>query len=159
MREAVDELDQEALRELLRGIIDIPNGRTLLGESMGGSGRSSPIEGVPFDERAGRFANDQGRILPGLYCVGWAKRGPSGTIGTNRPDGYSVIDVVDEDIGSGHRKRGREGFDDLAAERRLDIVTFRDWQKIEEAEIAAARDGAPREKFVDIESMIAARGL
>ena len=120
---------------------------------------TSPIEGVPFDERAGRFANDQGRILPGLYCVGWAKRGPSGTIGTNRPDGYSVIDVVDEDIGSGHRKRGREGFDDLAAERRLDIVTFRDWQKIEEAEIAAARDGSPREKFVDIESMIAARGL
>ena len=120
---------------------------------------TSPIEGVPFDERAGRFANDQGRILPGLYCVGWAKRGPSGTIGTNRPDGYSVIDIVDEDIGSGHRKRGREGFDDLAAERRLDIVTFRDWQKIEEAEIAAARDGSPREKFVDIESMIAARGL
>lgn len=120
---------------------------------------TSPIEGVPFDERAGRFANDQGRILPGLYCVGWSKRGPSGTIGTNRPDGYSVIDIVDEDIGSGHRKRGREGFDDLAAERRLDIVTFRDWQKIEEAEIAAARDGSPREKFVDIESMIAARGL
>lgn len=120
---------------------------------------TSPIEGVPFDKRAGRFANDQGRILPGLYCVGWAKRGPSGTIGTNRPDGYSVIDIVDEDIGSGHRKRGREGFDDLAAERRLDIVTFRDWQKIEEAEIAAARDGSPREKFVDIESMIAARGL
>ena len=120
---------------------------------------TSPIEGVPFDERAGRFANDQGRILPGLYCVGWAKRGPSGTIGTNRPDGYSVIDIVDEDIGSGHRKRGREGFDDLAAERRLDIVTFRDWQKIEEAEIAAARNGSPREKFVDIESMIAARGL
>ena len=120
---------------------------------------TSPIEGVPFDERAGRFANDQGRILPGLYCVGWAKRGPSGTIGTNRPDGYSVIDIVDEDIGSGHRRRGREGFDDLAAERRLDIVTFRDWQKIEEAEIAAARNGSPREKFVDIESMIAARGL
>ena len=120
---------------------------------------TSPIEGVPFDERAGRFANDQGRILPGLYCVGWAKRGPSGTIGTNRPDGYSVIDIVAEDIGSGHRRRGREGFDDLAAERRLDIVTFRDWQKIEEAEISAARDGSPREKFVDIESMIAARGL
>ena len=120
---------------------------------------TSPIEGVPFDERAGRFANDQGRILPGLYCVGWAKRGPSGTIGTNRPDGYSVIDIVAEDIGSGHRRRGREGFDDLAAERRLDIVTFRDWQKIEEAEIAAARHGSPREKFVDIESMIAARGL
>ncbi len=120
--------------------------------------QSSAIDGVPFEERAGRFANDEGRILPGLYCVGWAKRGPSGTIGTNRPDGYAVIDLVDEDIGSGSRKRGREGFDQLVDERGLDIVTFRDWQKIEEAEIAAARDGAPREKFVDIDSMIAARG-
>ncbi|NNC52974.1 MAG: pyridine nucleotide-disulfide oxidoreductase, partial [Erythrobacter sp.] len=119
--------------------------------------RSSPIEGVPFDERAGRFANDAGRILPGLYCVGWAKRGPTGTIGTNRPDGYAVIDLVAEDIGNGSRKRGRDGFDELAKQRGLDIVTFRDWQKIEEAEAAAARDGSPREKFVDIESMIAAR--
>ncbi|MBX7457561.1 FAD-dependent oxidoreductase [Qipengyuania sp. 1NDH17] len=117
--------------------------------------RSSPIEGVPFDERAGRFANDDGRILPGLYCVGWAKRGPTGTIGTNRPDGYAVIELVAEDIGMGSRKRGRDGFDELAENRGLDIVTFRDWQKIEEAENAAARDGSPREKFVNIESMIA----
>ena len=120
--------------------------------------RTSPLKGVPFDERAGCFANDEGRILPGLYCVGWAKRGPSGTIGTNRPDGYSVIDIVDQDIGGASRKRGREGFDELAQTRGLEIVTFRDWQKIEEAEIAAARKGAPREKFVDIDSMIAARG-
>ncbi|WP_226700614.1 FAD-dependent oxidoreductase [Qipengyuania gaetbuli] len=120
--------------------------------------RSSSIEGVPFDERQGKFANDDGRILPGLYCVGWAKRGPTGTIGTNRPDGYGVIDLVAEDIGQGNRKRGREGFDELAAARGLDIVTFRDWQKIEEAEAAAAREGAPREKFVDIADMIAARG-
>lgn len=119
--------------------------------------RSSPIEGVPFDERAGRFANDDGRILPGLYCVGWAKRGPTGTIGTNRPDGYNVIELVADDIGPGSRKKGRDGFDEFARARGLDIVTFRDWQKIEEAEAAAARDGSPREKFVDIESMIAAR--
>ena len=120
--------------------------------------RSSPIEGVPFDERAGRFANDDGRILPGLYCIGWAKRGPTGTIGTNRPDGYGVIELVAEDIGMGERKPGRDGFEELAQQRGLDIVTFRDWQKIEEAEAAAARDGSPREKFVDIQAMIAARG-
>lgn len=123
--------------------------------------RTSPIPGVPFDERAGRFANDDGRILPGLYCVGWARRGPSGTIGTNRPDGYSVVDKIDEDaeagaLGNG-RKAGRPGFDALAAERGLDLVTFRDWKKIEEAEEKAAREGAPREKFVDIEAMIRAR--
>ena len=120
--------------------------------------RTSPIAGVPFDERAGRFPNEEGRIAPALYCVGWAKRGPSGTIGTNRPDGYAVIEKVAEDIGQGAGKRGREGFDELAQKRALDVVTFRDWQRIEEAEVAAARSGAPREKFVDIESMIAARG-
>jgi NADPH-dependent glutamate synthase beta subunit-like oxidoreductase len=119
--------------------------------------RTSPIEGVPFDERAGRFANDDGRILPGLYAVGWARRGPSGTIGTNRPDGYGVVELIATDLaGSAARKQGRAGFDTLAAERELDVVTFRDWQKIEEAEIRAARDGAPREKFVDVEAMIRA---
>jgi ferredoxin--NADP+ reductase len=119
--------------------------------------RTSPIEGVPFDERAGRFANDEGRILPGLYCVGWARRGPSGTIGTNRPDGYSVVDLIAKDLASSPaRKAGRAGFDALAEARGLDVVTFRDWKKIEEAEEKAAREGAPREKFVDIEAMIRA---
>lgn len=122
--------------------------------------RTSPIPGVPFDERAGRFANDEGRILPGLYCVGWARRGPSGTIGTNRPDGYSVVEKMEEDITEGSlgsaRKQGRAEFDALVAERGLDVVTFRDWKKIEEAEERAAREDAPREKFVDVEAMIRA---
>ncbi|MBO6641590.1 FAD-dependent oxidoreductase [Altererythrobacter sp.] len=124
--------------------------------------RSSPIPDVPFDERAGKFANDGGRILPGIYCVGWAKRGPSGTIGTNRPDGFGVVDLIAEDLSSGvlgrSDKKGREAFDTLAKERDLDVVTFRDWKKIEEAEAAAARDGSPREKFVEIEAMIRAKG-
>ncbi len=124
--------------------------------------RSSPIPDVPFDERAGRFANDEGRILPGLYCVGWAKRGPTGTIGTNRPDGFGVVEKIAEDLAAGvlghGGKQGRAGFDALAGERKLDIVTFRDWKKIEEAEARAAREGSPREKFVDIEAMIRARG-
>jgi ferredoxin/flavodoxin---NADP+ reductase len=124
--------------------------------------RSSPIPGVPFDERAGKFANDEGRILPGLYTVGWARRGPTGTIGTNRPDGYGVVERIAEDFANGaigsEAKDGRPGFDRLAAERGIDVVTFRDWKKIEAAETQAAREGAPREKFVDIESMIKARG-
>ncbi|WP_374405384.1 FAD-dependent oxidoreductase [Pelagerythrobacter sp.] len=124
--------------------------------------RSSPIPDVPFDERAGRFANDEGRILPGLYCVGWAKRGPTGTIGTNRPDGFGVVEKIAEDLAAGvlgpGGKEGRTGFNALAEQRKLDIVTFRDWKKIEEAEAQAARQGAPREKFVDIEAMIRARG-
>jgi NADPH-dependent glutamate synthase beta subunit-like oxidoreductase len=124
--------------------------------------RSSPIPGVPFDERAGRFANDEGRILPGLYCVGWARRGPTGTIGTNRPDGYATVEHIAEDIEAGALGRatkvGGAGFDRLAADRGLDVVTFQDWKKIEQAEERAAREGAPREKFVDLEAMIRARG-
>ncbi|MDB5724243.1 MAG: FAD-dependent pyridine nucleotide-disulfide oxidoreductase [Novosphingobium sp.] len=118
--------------------------------------QTSPIAGVPFEESAGRFANTEGRILPGLYCVGWARRGPSGTIGTNRPDGFSVVERIAEDIGDGQDKQGGAGFDVLAAERKLSIVRFRDWKKIEEAETGRARDGSPREKFVDIAAMIAA---
>ncbi len=129
--------------------------------------RTHPITGVPFDESAGRFANQDGRIAPisenqGLYCVGWARRGPSGTIGTNRPDGYALVERIAEDLDSGtigaRGKRGREGFDAYAREQGTDIVTFRDWQRIEEAENAAARTGSPREKFVRIEDMIKARG-
>ena len=120
--------------------------------------KSSPIPGVPFEESAGRFANAEGRIMPGLYCVGWARRGPSGTIGTNRPDGFGVIEKVAADLGSGGGKQGRAGFDALARARNLEVVTFRDWKKIEAQEELRARDGAPREKFVDVAAMIAARG-
>lgn len=122
--------------------------------------QTSPIPGVPFEESAGRFANVDGRILPGLYCVGWARRGPSGTIGTNRPDGFGVVERIVEDFangsaGSGGRK-GSAGFDALAEARKLRVVAFQDWKKIEEAEVANARDGAPREKFVDVDRMIEA---
>lgn len=115
------------------------------------------IEGVPYEHGRGRFANTEGRILPGLYCVGWAKRGPSGTIGTNRPDGYAVVDLIAEDIGDGFGRTGRPGLDALLESRAVDIVTFRDWKKIEAAEIARAREGAPREKFTDVADMLAAR--
>lgn len=118
---------------------------------------TSPVAGLPYDERAGRFASDEGRILPGLYCVGWARRGPSGTIGTNRPDSFHVIEHMAEDLRGGSGKKGRAGFDELAKARGLDVVTFTDWKQIEAAEEARARDGAPREKFVDVPSMIAAR--
>lgn len=116
--------------------------------------QTSPIADVPFDESAGRFANEEGRILPGLYCVGWARRGPSGTIGTNRPDGFSIVEKIAGDIGDGAGKAGGEGFRRLAAERGIRIVAFRDWQKIDQAEVQRAREGAPREKFVNVEQMI-----
>ena len=120
--------------------------------------QTPPIEGVPYEHGRGRFASAEGRILPGLYCVGWARRGPSGTIGTNRPDGYAIVDLVAEDIGEGAGKEGRAGLDSLLDKRGVQVVKYSDWKKIEEAEIARAREGAPREKFVRIEDMIAAGG-
>ena len=116
------------------------------------------IEGVPYDAKLGRFANVDGRIAPGLYAVGWARRGPTGTIGTNRPDGFLIAEHVAADTAGDSGKAGRPGLDALLAARGVDVVTFRDWQKIEAAEIAAARDGSPREKFTSIDAMLAARG-
>jgi ferredoxin--NADP+ reductase len=122
--------------------------------------RSAPLPGVPFDEREGRFASEEGRILPGLYCVGWARRGPSGTIGTNRPDGFAVVETIAQDLASGAiapaARAGGAGFDALAAARGIDVVSFSDWKRIEQAEAGRAREGAPREKFLDIAAMIGA---
>ncbi|QIG79753.1 FAD-dependent oxidoreductase [Stakelama tenebrarum] len=119
--------------------------------------RTPAIPGVPYDERQGRFANDEGRVSPGLYAVGWARRGPTGTIGTNKPDGYAIAEKIGADIAGGSGKAGRPGLDSLLEGRGVDMVTFRDWQKIDTAEVAAAREGAPREKFTRIDAMLAAR--
>lgn len=120
--------------------------------------KTPPIEGVPYEQDRCRFANHDGVVGDGLYAVGWARRGPSGTIGTNRPDGYEVVEKIAADLASvTGRKEGRAGLDKLLASRNVDLVTFRDWQRIEAAEAARARDGSPREKFVAIEEMLGAR--
>jgi ferredoxin--NADP+ reductase len=121
---------------------------SLIVSSIGYS--TSPIAGVPFDERGGKFRNDGGRIADRLYCVGWARRGPSGTIGTNRPDGYDVAEQVatalppESDSGRG----GGEALARLLAARGVKPTDFDDWRRIEQAETSAARSGSPREKMV-----------
>jgi ferredoxin--NADP+ reductase len=120
--------------------------------------RTPPIPGVPYDERSGRFSNVEGRISPGLYAVGWARRGPTGTIGTNRPDGFMIVDAIAADQPEPAGKAGRAGLDALLEARGVRVVTFRDWQKIEAAETARARDGSPREKFTEIADLLSAAG-
>jgi ferredoxin--NADP+ reductase len=120
--------------------------------------RTPPIAGVSYDDALGRFANVDGRIAPGLYAVGWARRGPTGTIGTNRPDGFAIAERIAADVPVGSGRTGRAGLDALLADRGVDIVTFRDWRRIEAAEVTRARSGAPREKFATIAEMLAARG-
>ena len=118
------------------------------------------IEGVPYDDRGGRFANEQGRIADGLYAVGWARRGPTGTIGTNRPDGYEVAEQVAAamPVGSDGGKSGGEGLDRLLEAREVKATSFDDWRTIEAAEVANARPGSPREKFVRLEHWLGALG-
>jgi len=109
---------------------------------------TSPIEDVPF--AGGKFVNQGGKIADRLYAVGWARRGPSGTIGTNRPDGYEVADQVAAAMpaGSSADRAGASGLKRLLDERGVMATDYDDWRKIEETETANARPGSPREKFV-----------
>jgi NADPH-dependent glutamate synthase beta subunit-like oxidoreductase len=121
---------------------------------------SSPIEGVPYDERGGKFLNDQGRIATRLYAVGWARRGPTGTIGTNRPDGYEVADRIAAEMppGSSGDRPGAEGLKRLLESRGVMPTDYDDWRRIEETEIGRARPGSPREKFVRVEHWLETLG-
>ncbi len=114
--------------------------------------RSDAITGVPFDPVRGHVVNDGGRVAARLYVAGWARRGPSGTIGTNKPDGAEIAARITADIAPGDRA-GAEGLDLLLAARGLRPVTFADWQAIDAAEVAAASHPAPREKFVRREAL------
>lgn len=114
--------------------------------------RTSPVPGVPYDTDAGRFANVDGLISQGLWCVGWARRGPSGTIGTNRPDGFGLVEKLAAATPAGGRA-GPAGLDALLAARKVKAAGFADWQKIDALEVARARPGAPREKIVTLDEL------
>jgi ferredoxin--NADP+ reductase len=119
---------------------------------------TSPIPDVPFD--GGKFVNEGGRISDRLYAVGWARRGPSGTIGTNRPDGYEVADLIAADMpaGSGGNGAGAAGLKKLLEARGVMATDYDDWRKIEKTETSNARPGSPREKFVRIEHLLGTLG-
>ena len=118
-----------------------------------------PIEGVPYDDRGGRFRNQEGLIDEGLYCVGWARRGPSGTIGTNRPDGYEVAKQISALLPpDGGSKVGAPALHALLEERGIRATDFADWRRIEAAEVQQARPGSPREKMVRPEDWLSALG-
>ena len=131
---------------------------TLVVSSIGYS--TPPIDGVPYDERGGKFRNEGGRIDDRLYAVGWARRGPSGTIGTNRPDGYEVAELVAGAMppGSDGGRAGAAGLKALLDTRGVRSTDFADWRRIEESETGRARPGSPREKFVRLEEWLAALG-
>jgi ferredoxin--NADP+ reductase len=127
-----------------------------------------PIDGVPFDERAGTISNEGGRVnqdgaqVPGLYAVGWIKRGPSGVIGTNKKDAQETVDNLFQDLEAGvipaaELAGDRGSIEALLAERRPDHVTFEGWRAIDTAEVEAGKPhGRPRVKLCKMEELVEA---
>lgn len=115
--------------------------------------RSVPVQGAPFHEAWGLIPNEDGWVEKGLYVVGWIRRGPSGTIGTNRPDAQQVVAKVLQDEKPAENG-GTSGLKALLEERGVEYVTFEDWKKIEQSEEVAAKGLAPRRKFAHIEEML-----
>jgi ferredoxin--NADP+ reductase len=127
-----------------------------------------PIDGVPFDERAGTIANEAGRVsdnggqVPGLYAVGWIKRGPSGVIGTNKKDAQETVDNLFADLEAGKIPEAelagdRGSIEALLNERKPDHVTFDGWQAIDAAEVEAGKPhGRPRIKLCRVDELVEA---
>lgn len=117
--------------------------------------RTETLDGLVVDN--GVVTNDGGRIEPGLYVVGWAKRGPSGTIPTNRADSLAVVDTLLGDLsGTASGKPGGSGLDALLAGRGVRVTSLEDWQTLDAAEQARAADGSPRLKFTSVDEMLSA---
>lgn len=108
--------------------------------------RGQAIEGAPFDAERGVVPNSEGRAGPGLYVTGWAARGPSGVIPTNRTDGMALAERIAADIAALPAPAADGDLLDLLRVRGVDVVTYDDWHRHDLAEVAAAPQGAPRRK-------------
>jgi ferredoxin--NADP+ reductase len=146
---------------------DLPVG--LVFRSVGYKG--VPLRGVPFHESWGVILNERGRVLDpdtkqpvmGEYAAGWIKRGPSGVIGTNKPDAAETVACMMEDRAQG-RLLGPEAptpaaVDALLRQRQPLCFSYDDWRRLDELEVAACRGtGRPRVKFTSVEDMAVALG-
>ena len=128
--------------------------------------RGVGLPGAPFDEPSGTIPNDRGRVLgddaspvPGVYCAGWIKRGPTGIIGTNKKDATETIDQLLADLEEGLVPVGDRDGDlvTLLADRGVDVVMYEGWQAIDETERErGAPQGRPRVKLATWESLLQA---
>ena len=111
------------------------------------------IDGVPYEN--GKVVNTDGRVKDNLYVVGWAKRGPSGVIGTNKSDAAAVIELLVSDLQS---PKNKGDVSELITHQV--VVTQEMWQKINEAEIAAGEPkGKPRVKSIERSELLKHAGL
>lgn len=123
------------------------------------------LPGVPFDAKGGVIPNDKGRVLTakggeqviGDYVTGWIKRGPSGIIGTNKPDSVETVEMLLEDMAAGKlmnpSEPQRSAMEGLL--KKVRYVTYSDWQLLDEMEQDnGVVRGAPRVKFSRIDEML-----
>jgi len=111
------------------------------------------IEGVPYEN--GKVVNNDGRVKDNLYVVGWAKRGPSGVIGTNKSDAAAVIELLVSDL-----KSPKSAGDVVELLTHQVVVSQEHWQKINEAEVTAGEPhGKPRKKAVLRDELLKYAGL
>ena len=109
---------------------------------------AASLEGIPYAK--GKVVNTDGRVQENVYVVGWAKRGPSGVIGTNKSDAAEVMKLLVEDL-----KAPKNGGDISQIINHNKVVTQMHWQAINEAEIAAGEPvGKPRRKAVTREELL-----
>ena len=127
--------------------------------------RGVRIEGVPFDDKQGIIPNDAGRVVDedgervaGMYVTGWIKRGPSGVIGTNKPDGAETAASMLEDLQNVQAPPGDAGtIFELLESRNVRAISYSDWQQLDKLEIENGRAcGRPRQKFLTARDMILA---
>ena len=110
--------------------------------------QAAGIDGVPYEN--GKVVNTDGRVSENLYVVGWAKRGPSGVIGTNKSDAAAVVELMISDL-----KTPKAAGDISQLLTHQVVVDQIAWQKINEAEVAAGEPkGKPRVKSVKRDELL-----
>jgi ferredoxin--NADP+ reductase len=113
-----------------------------------------PFSGLPFDEKRGLIPNQSGRVSMGTYVSGWIKRGPSGVLGSNKPDSSETVSHLLADVPTLTPAKFRSS-ESLFKDKNLRVVTFSDWLKINDEEISrGSLVGKPREKFTSLESVL-----
>jgi ferredoxin--NADP+ reductase len=120
--------------------------------------RGVALPGVPFDERRGVIANEEGRVTgqPRVYAAGWIKRGPSGVIGTNKKDAAETCDRLLEDGAAGVLESEGGELEELLRERGVDFVEYAGWQAIDEHERSSGEPlGRPRVKLTSWDELLA----
>ena len=133
--------------------------------------RGVPLPGVPFNDDWGVILNDKGRVLDpqakhplvGQYTAGWIKRGPTGVIGTNKPDAAETVAGMVEDLARDIHLRpaapAPAAVERLIGERQPQYLSYQDWQRLDEIETRRGKEtGKPRLKFTRVKDMLAALG-